>query len=723
MKLSDWQLTAEQQAAALHAGGHARVMAVAGAGKSTMLMARIAHLLAQGVSPRRIRVLTYNREAAEDFRARLQQRLQVADVQVQTFHALGWRVLQRLAAMRQAADWPLASGGQELSLKRDALRHAGLELDQLESLSQAMEWAKAQAQPFDLTLTQLPEALRGLAPALRRLEQLRQQAGVWFFQDLLYEPWRMLAAQPELRDLFADHLDHLLVDEYQDINEVQHQLLAWLAGTRAQVMVVGDVDQCIYTWRGASPDFLLYRFEQDFPAATTYHLSQTFRFGHALALLANHALAANDNPSRRLVLSAPGAAATRLHWHAGAAAAVVVRELARWQQGGGRLEEAALLVRLWSQAPELELALLSAGIAYRLLGERSVWDHGVTQGIMAVLALASGQLWQRPVAERQSALSAFWQLPPLGMPRAARERLVRLSAEAPDQVAAALMHQPCDHDWLKQHWQQRADVWNWLYSGQAAHLPALALLRQLASLSDLTSRLERLSGTPHQARSALSVWQAMLALLPDGLSAAAAQTHLDGLRQQALTDRDGEARVTLTSIHRVKGREWDWVLLSGLEDAAFPGQRAEDEQQLAEERRLFYVALTRARQQLHLVLPDMDALTPLWQQGQLGTSAGRNCRFVAESHLPLCQRLADYLQVPSGVPPAARDRQLANAYLQAIGAGFELRGPVAAAQGRSVRHDRFGTGILLRTEGDKLEILFDDGVRWLLADHPALHWD
>jgi DNA helicase-2/ATP-dependent DNA helicase PcrA len=717
-------LTQEQSAAACHIQGHARVLAVAGAGKTKMLIARIAYLLDEAVSAKRIRVLTYNREAAEDFRRRMQRELGSTDVVVQTFHALGWKLLQRLMQQKYLPSWSLASAGQETFLKREALRLTKIDQDQMETLGQAIEWAKGQAAPLDLTLSVLPGGLSVVAPAVKQLEALRERAKVWFFTDMLYAPWQLLATHPDLRAEFANHLDHILVDEYQDVNEVQHTLLHWLAGDRAQVMVVGDVDQCIYTWRGANPDFLGQRFEQDFKGAITHYLPHSFRFGHALALLANHAIAANDWADRRAVLATTSSKPTQVEVLVGSQAPLLVRSLTIWHEQVNNWHSSAVLVRVWAQAASVELALLQANIPYRLLGEKSVWDAPMTQGVMALLALAEGRLWQWNSEDRLSALTAFWQLPPLGMPKAARERLTQISAQSPDQVFAAIEAMPCERDWLKAYWLKRANVWHDLVSGNYREWSALALVREFISQTDAQNRLEKLSGSPQQGDMHVGVLFALRDVLSEQQTLTQAIEQFAAMRESSLFGQAQDDAVTLTTIHRVKGREWDAVWVAGLQEGAFPSSRSDEQPLLLEEeRRLFYVAITRARRQLILLVPDLSVLIPLWEKGLTANSAGQSSRFMAETNLTLCQQLGAFLHGTEKKLPTAGEVRIANDYLSALGRKERVRPVLVKSVGHNVRHDKFGSGMVMSRRDDKIEVMFGDGVRWLKADHPALSWD
>ena len=183
-----------------------------------------------------------------------------------------------------------------------------------------------------------------------------------------------MLADSELAAWVTDRVDHIIVDEYQDINESQQQLLKILAGSRAKVMVVGDVDQCIYEWRGARPEYITTRFQLDFPNPENYQLSYTFRYGHQLSLAANHLIAGNKKRDRKLCISHETNPKTIITCLEEQKKHPAISVLSEWREKNRSLRDAVVLVRLFAQSVPVELALLEAGIPYRLEGNAQVFD-------------------------------------------------------------------------------------------------------------------------------------------------------------------------------------------------------------------------------------------------------------------------------------------------------------------------------------------------------------
>ncbi|MCI5122794.1 MAG: ATP-dependent helicase, partial [Candidatus Electrothrix sp. AUS4] len=269
-------LTEEQEAIIRHSDGHARVSAVAGSGKTTAMIGRVRHLLQQGVAPEKILVLMFNRSAREVFAGRLHRSLQGTGLRppaVRTFHALGLRLVESFTSRQYLPCYRLVTEEFQLErLAREAMKKHAAQIDGEESWSSKegiegfllfLDRVKSDIAPPQEVFAAcgLGEQFSHYVGAYTVFESLRSTARIRFYPDLIHEPVLAIQQKEALADWVANHVEYILVDEYQDINEVQQQLLVHIAGQRAQVMVVGDVDQCIYAWRGAKPDYIVSRFD------------------------------------------------------------------------------------------------------------------------------------------------------------------------------------------------------------------------------------------------------------------------------------------------------------------------------------------------------------------------------------------------------------------------------------------------------------------------------
>jgi DNA helicase-2/ATP-dependent DNA helicase PcrA len=300
-------LTDEQLRIINHSGGHARVSAVAGSGKTTTMVARVGQLLQQGVSANLVMVLMFNKSARDSFAEAMQNRLPSAAQlpEVRTFHSLGMRLVNSFTKRGALPPYSLVT---EEYIQEKLARQVANEVYR-ESQDNDGWLAGDEVEEFITFIDRVKSTVTGPAEVFKKLdlstrysyfikafdlfEKVRRERKIRFYADLIHEPLMAMLADSELADWVTDRVDHIIVDEYQDINEAQQQLLKILAGSRARVMVVGDVDQCIYEWRGARPEYITTRFQLDFPKPENYMLSYTFRYGHQLSLAANHLISWN----------------------------------------------------------------------------------------------------------------------------------------------------------------------------------------------------------------------------------------------------------------------------------------------------------------------------------------------------------------------------------------------------------------------------------------------
>ncbi|MCG6657859.1 ATP-dependent helicase [Halomonas campisalis] len=720
------RLTAEQRAVVEHGDGHARVAAVAGSGKTTTLVARVLQLLERGVPAARILVLMFNRSAREDFQARLAalappgQRLP----DVRTFHSLGHRLtgsLTRWGALSPrrllSADWQVERLLRQASLEvlgdDPERRENALEADTLDALAHFCGLVKAEmASPAALyQRLDFAEETRHFVDAFQRLEELLAEHGLMTYSDLLYRPLRALEADPALTGRVQGFLDQVIIDEYQDINQAQLRLLATLAGRDAAVMAVGDANQCIYEWRGAHPDTMREHFSATFGPATDYPLSTTFRHGHALALAANHAIAANRRRPDQLCLAAPGTPFTSLAVDRGPGA--LLAELAAWQRAGRHLDEVCLLVRSWALSVVFQLQLLQAGIPFRLSREdRFVFRLPLVQALAGYLRLALSPGLLRDPALLQRLLEQ-------PTPFVARERLAALARRLADTQTFPERHdpllaglKPIQRRNLSRRWALLCELprlagWSpvRLLTHVVDSLDAEKVLKRAAARREKGEEDVRLLDVLVEQAAELSDIEAFIELLERPV-----ENHADG--------------VLITTVHGAKGLEWPLVALGGVNEEDFPHYGRDNPltaDRLEEERRLFYVAITRARERL-LILHDGGEHRP--------------SRFIGETAWQDCLRVAARLdgegdpQAPLAVGAPAR----VAGYLQALGRELPLRPLVAEAApgavgeapleeyrpGQRLRHAVFGEGEVAVVEGDPadpvIEVCFrQSGRRRLLA--------
>ncbi len=728
-------LTDEQLLAANHRGGHARIVAVAGAGKTATLTHYLANRIRTGAPPQRLLVLMYNRAAQQNF----QQRLKLAlpdhpHPPVRTFHALGLRLYQRLMQegwLPAVSLTPMAEAAVELRLKRLLQTQSGETGEMLQEWLQLavelLQRAKSEVGELNEVIARLCETANAgfLTEVLHQFETWRMAQGLITFDDMLYDPARIFRQQPQSRELFENQLDEILVDEYQDINPVQHFLLQIMAGQRAQVVVIGDPDQTIYEFRGSSPDFITRTFAQDFPSPAAYCLSHTFRFGHRLALMANHLISHNREREPILTVSASGTPSTRIQTattndHGKRIATTIERLCA----AGAKASAMAVLCRLWSYARPVELELLARGIPYRMDGEQSILQCREIRPLWHCLEILSGRFFDHPVARREQALFDLLTIPSCLIPHATLQHIAATWARQitrehiSDRLLAAL---PASlSSFQKRNLLQLSEALAALVHPRECAYQLLAYTRTL----DYQKRLRKNAFNPTHGEEQATTVEAFLRFLLQLKIASASDmlTYLEQMQNRQSTEPATDA-VTLTTVHRSKGLEWPVVFLPNLAEGHMPclnGREAEPGRALESERRLLYVALTRAQKQLFITLPDTAA----------DPASGSVSRFVAEMRIDTSCAIGGALD--TGASHVVLEQPVSDVlrrYLTTIGSALHIEvkesttlPPADWQPGQRVHHTILGSGEIQARDDRRLHIRFHDGkVRLLASDVAAPH--
>lgn len=621
-KLKLVQLTDQQQAVVEHNLGPALVFAVAGAGKTTALVHRVERLVRQGLfAPQRMLVTSFSRAAVSDLQKALARWPQVQGVRVSTLHALGLRVV-RLAAQEGLLSLQEPSGDNpDRRLLTAAMQRARGQnspwAPELESLDtddflSFMGSAKGNLRYASLAQAKLPPAALQVASQAvppsglewylelyQLYEQIRTEQGLLTFDDMLLTAWEVLVRHPALTQRIAGAFDAVLIDEFQDVNLAQSEILHLLSPHR-NLMAVGDDDQTIYEWRGASPRFIL-EFEKRY-GARKYLIADSFRCPAAQVVLAAQVIAHNtQRESKHLSLTKGFEGGLELQ--ALPSVPDQARQLVRDVQGyvtqGYSLSDIAVLLRLYAQTPFLEQYLIEAGIPYRVVGGVPFYQRPEIQTLLAYLELLQIEHSRRNQPQSGAARQAELWLQLYNRPT---RYLTRAAAEA---VAQSLRQQTLEpalrkaaaqtEGKTKERLLELANLLEWL-SGLWPSQNANALLKTLELRLDYTRWLRKTSGFAETAEGKVqSVW----AFIDFARGQGSGANLLTRIEQLAALHQEHQTSLTLMTIFRSKGLEWPVVLVPDCNDGVLPFSGNPN---LEEERRLFYVALTRSKRHTKLYL-------------------------------------------------------------------------------------------------------------------------
>jgi DNA helicase II / ATP-dependent DNA helicase PcrA len=653
------QLNPEQRAAAEHRNGHLRVLAGAGTGKTTTLCARVARLIDDGVAPERILLLTFSRRAAREMVGRaaaLTGALPGAGarrVPGGTFHAMAHRFLRVEAApLGLSPDFGLLDAGDSgdlLDLVRQEHGHADGERrfprkqTLIDIYSSTVNAQRPVREILDERFPWCAEHADALAGLFRGYTARKRALGVLDLDDLLVF-WRALACDASAGPRLAAGFDHVLVDEYQDVNELQVAIVHALAGHGVTVTVVGDDLQAIYGFRSASAAHIL-EFPARFGAAHTVCLERNYRGTQALLDLANAVAAdAEIGVPKTLRATRPGGARPQLVFcrdQTQEAEEICDRVLAAREQGM-LLREQAVLARTGHDTDLLELELSRRRIPFVKYGGLRYLEAAHVKDFLALLRLADR------IGDEMSWFRLLLLLEGVG-PTRARRALDLLLAGAPRSPAHLTDRWPEARAQLPVAAHEHADG---LVAALATGADADRLRDALAPVirahyADGVVRMQDLDALCGLARTTDDVRTFVAELLLDPPASSA------DLARPPHQDDDW---LVLSTVHSAKGLEWQAVHLIAAYDGNFPADMAAGSREtLAEERRLLYVALTRARRSLAVYVPRRYYFRR--NRGD-GHGYGKASRFLGEVARSCCEvtHLADDTTVMPLSPAAGPQR-------------------------------------------------------------------
>ncbi|MFH8555563.1 DNA helicase PcrA [Streptomyces celluloflavus] len=745
-------LNDEQKAAVVHTGGPLLIVAGAGSGKTRVLTHRIAHLLgARGVHPGQILAITFTNKAAGEMKERVEELVgpRANAMWVSTFHSACVRILRRESkklgftssfSIYDAADskrlMALVCRDLDLDPKRFPPKSFSAKISNLKNeLIDEEEFAGTAADGFEKTLAQ----------AYAMYQSRLREANALDFDDIIMTTVHLLQAFPDVADHYRRRFRHVLVDEYQDTNHAQYTLVRELVGpaeSAAELCVVGDADQSIYAFRGATIRNIL-QFEEDYPDATTILLEQNYRSSQTILSAANAVIERNENRRPKNLWTDAGAGpritgyvADTEHDEAQFAADEIDRLT---DAGDAKAGDVAVFYRTNAQSRVFEEIFIRVGLPYKVVGGVRFYERKEVRDILAYLRVLANP-------EDTVPLRRILNVPKRGIGDRAEAMIDALSArekitfpQALRRVDEAYGMAARSANAVKRFNVLMEELRTIVESGAGPATVLEAVLERTGYLAELQSSTDpqdetRIENLQELAAVALEFEQDRGEGTPaeaDEPGTAPTATLADFLEQVALVadsdqipdeDEDGSGVITLMTLHTAKGLEFPVVFLTGLEDGVFPHMRSLGQtKELEEERRLAYVGITRARERLYLTRATMRSA---WGQPSYNPPS----RFLEE----IPDQYVEWKRTGPATPSATMGGLSSGGGSGGgLGGGIgstlssaRAKGPsgfatrrakdrpvVSLAAGDRVTHDSFGLGtvVAVKGSGDNAEATIDFG--------------
>jgi DNA helicase-2/ATP-dependent DNA helicase PcrA len=603
-------LNPEQQAAVVHGDGPLLVLAGAGTGKTRVLVHRIAHLVESGVAPWQVLAVTFTNKAAGEMRERLTGLLGdgAERMWIGTFHATCARILRRWGervGLRKG--FLIYDDDDQLKLVNRLLKESGTE-EQVTPRTMLVRFDRAKNQGVDPTSVKRGDFVDDLVATIypKYRDQLLRENAV-DFNDLILHVLT-LCKDAEAGPRLATQFRHVLVDEFQDTNRVQYELVRHLSSGTRNLTVVGDDDQSIYRWRGAEPRNIL-DFDRDHPDAAVVKLEQNYRSTSTILDAANAVISKNADRHGKSLWTDRGGGDSIEYKQAGddrGEAWDVARAIQQMiDDGGVSPRDVAILYRTNAQSRPLEEQLRRYGVPYQVVGAVSFFERKEIKDAVAYLRLVVN-----PATD--SAFDRVVNEPPRGIGQATIDRLrAHVGATGASLLDAARLAARGDVAGLGPGPRKKLQTFVELVGGLADVIAAGAsvaeTLIQVVERSGIRQRYEAMDS--EEGRDRLGNLSQLVNLAADYDDEAGEEGSLEGfLEQTSLTapadDKEQGDAVRMMTIHMAKGLEFPIVFLCGMEDGLFPSMReregTSEAESLEEERRLAYVAITRARDRLFL---------------------------------------------------------------------------------------------------------------------------
>ena len=724
-----------QKEAVMHTEGPLLLMAGAGSGKTRVLTHRIAYLIEEkNVNPWNILAITFTNKAAREMKERVNQLLGSGgeDVWVSTFHSMCVRILRRdVDQIGYSRNFTIIDTSEQNTLMKRVLKELNIDPKKYDprSILGAISNAKNELlTPADYENQQgnLFEQIVGRCYALYQKELRNNQC--MDFDDLIMNTIRLFKENEDALQFYQRKFHYIHVDEYQDTNHAQYTLVNLLADRFKNLCVVGDADQSIYGWRGANMQNIL-DFEKDYPDAAVILLEQNYRSTQTILNAANQVIKNNRNrPDKNLWTE--NRAGEKITYYRGDSerdeARFIVSEMQKQIADKGRkFGDFAVLYRTNAQSRVIEEMLLKANVPYTMVGGRKFYDRKEIRDILAYLSAIANP-------SDSLSLERIINVPKRGIGATSVEKLREFASLHEWSLLEAAMN--VDLANISGKAGKELGSFGMMMDQFAQMIPYLSVTELTKEILDKTGYKQDLINQNNlESQSRLENLEEFLTVTQEFDKRFEAQNEDDAdapeekltvfLNDLALlSDVDSyeeeSSQVTLMTLHAAKGLEFPVVFLIGLEENIFPLSRAlMEESELEEERRLAYVGITRAEEELFL--------TNAFSRTLYGrTQYNRPSRFVEEIEQDLLQSLGERTQ-PKGAAASFQPKVFKPTYTQPRQSTVSSRQTTTAAGnqwqvGEKVNHKKWGVGTIVRTTGAAQDLELDvafpqQGVKRLLA--------
>ncbi|MBI2193040.1 MAG: UvrD-helicase domain-containing protein [Planctomycetes bacterium] len=675
-------LNSAQRDAVGHVEGPLLVLAGAGSGKTRVVTRRIAYLLAQGVRPSNILALTFTNKAAAEMRKRVEALTALRGLWVSTFHSTAARLLrQHIQHLGRDPQFTIFDTDDRLKLIKQACDQLKLPSSQWKPSSFAAPISQAKnrlVSPAEFARANSDYFGKTAARVYDTYEKLLMQNNGLDFDDLLLKLTELLASHEEVRHALQQRFQFILIDEYQDTNRAQYLIARMLSDTHHNLHVTGDPDQSIYSWRGADIQNIL-DFEKDFPEAKVVKLEQNYRSTQNILAAASSVIRNNHQRRHKDLWTENEKGDMAVRFEAideTDEARQIVRAVRSLQSGGRPLSDLAVFYRTNAQSRVLEDALRNANLAYVIVGGLAFYERREVKDIMAYVRAVVNP-------KDEVSLERILNVPARGIGDAAARALRAHSASAGCGLLESVRRAP-DVPGISSRALKGLERFLGLYDALASlpPRPVADFVRRIIDATGYVQDLQR--GGDESADDRIeNVWELVSAA--ESYDQENPDRDIRSFSEESVLatdlDRWDESRdaVTLMTLHLAKGLEFPVVFIAGLEEGLLPHYNSmETEAGIEEERRLFFVGMTRARQRLFLSHAEV--------RHQFGTvRTNPPSPFLDEIPEKLAQRADSEMEEhPEGDEPAEE---------------LEI--------GDLVRHHRFGLGTVINMEHGRAELTLE----------------